>query len=316
MIQIRGLSKRYGSKYAVQDVTFDINEGEVLGFLGRNGAGKTTTMNIITGYISATEGTVTVDGYDVLKDPKEVKRRIGYLPELPPVYGDMTVNEYLHFACDIKGITRSKQNKHLDEICELMRIDEVRRRLIRNLSKGYKQRVGFAQAMVGNPDVLIFDEPTVGLDPRQIIEIRRLIKELGKTHTVVLSSHILHEVADICERIVIIHKGNIVAQDSLEGLVNSQGGNNQFELRIAGQERIIRRALHDIPGVRSIAQGGSKEEGAFDFVIQADPGSDIRRQVFNSMARIASPILLFKPTEVTLEDVFIKLTREDDSEVI
>ena len=232
MIEIQNVSKRYGNKYAVKDVTFTINKGEILGFLGRNGAGKSTTMNMITGYISSSAGRILLDGYDILKNPREVKRQIGYLPELPPLYMDMTVDEYLRFCCDIKGVARKYVTKHLNDICELTGLGEVRKRLIKNLSKGYKQRVGLAQALVGNPEVVILDEPTVGLDPKQIIEIRRLIRDLGEDHTVVLSSHILPEVADVCERLVIINNGQIVAQDTLENLTHGIGETYRMTLRV------------------------------------------------------------------------------------
>ncbi len=226
MIEIQNVSKRYGNKYAVKNATFTIQKGEILGFLGRNGAGKSTTMNIVTGYISASEGKVLVDGHDILEEPREVKRRIGYLPEIPPLYMDMTVEEYLRFVCAIKDVSMKNVRGHLNDICELVSIQDMRKRLIKNLSKGYKQRVGMAQALVGNPEVVIMDEPTVGLDPKQIIEIRKLIKQLGEDHTVVLSSHILHEVADVCERVVIINKGEIVAQDTLEHLTDPRHQRN------------------------------------------------------------------------------------------
>ena len=244
MIEIQNVSKRYGNKYAVKDVTFTINKGEILGFLGRNGAGKSTTMNMITGYISSSAGRILLDGYDILKNPREVKRQIGYLPELPPLYMDMTVDEYLRFCCDIKGVARKYVTKHLNDICELTGLGEVRKRLIKNLSKGYKQRVGLAQALVGNPEVVILDEPTVGLDPKQIIEIRRLIRDLGEDHTVVLSSHILPEVADVCERLVIINNGQIVAQDTLENLTHGIGETYRMTLRVKGPEKEVRHRWH------------------------------------------------------------------------
>ena len=233
MIELKHVTKRYGAKCAVDDISFTINRGEVLGFLGRNGAGKSTTMNMITGYISASEGQILLDGMDVLEQPREVKRRIGYLPEQPPLYMDMTVEEYLKFVCDIKEVRRKSQKAHLDDLYNLVKITDVRHRLIKNLSKGYKQRVGLAQALVGNPDVVIMDEPTVGLDPKQIIEIRKLISGLGENHTVVLSSHILHEVADVCDRVVIINKGRIVAQDTLANLTKGIGEAIRLTVRIS-----------------------------------------------------------------------------------
>ena len=249
MIELKHVTKRYGAKCAVNDISFTINKGEVLGFLGRNGAGKSTTMNMITGYISASEGQILIDGMDILEQPREAKRRIGYLPELPPLYMDMTVEEYLKFVCEIKEVRRKSQKAHLDDLYNLVKITDVRHRLIRNLSKGYKQRVGVAQALVGNPEVVIMDEPTVGLDPKQIIEIRKLISGLGENHTVVLSSHILHEVADVCDRVVIINKGQIVAQDTLANLTHGIGESIRLTVRIIGPEKPVTRMLREIPGV-------------------------------------------------------------------
>ena len=314
MIEIQNISKRYGNKFAVKDATFTIKKGEILGFLGRNGAGKSTTMNIVTGYISATSGSVTVNGHDILQDPREAKRCIGYLPELPPLYMDMTVDEYLRFVCSIKDVKKSYIKSHLDDITELVRITDVRGRLIKNLSKGYKQRVGIAQALVGNPEVVILDEPTVGLDPRQIIEIRKLIKELGEDHTVVLSSHILHEVADVCERVVIINQGSIVAQDTLENLTKNISETSRFRLRVAGPEREVQKLIRDIPGTRTIDQMGVKEPETFDFLVEADRNTDIRRPLFNTLAKSGYPILMLRPMDIELEDIFLQLTTERGEE--
>ncbi len=314
MIAIEHVSKRYGDKFAVHDASFTIQKGEILGFLGRNGAGKTTTMNIITGYISATSGTVKLDGYDILADPREVKRRIGYLPEMPPLYPDMTVDEYLRFVCAIKDVKRKMVSSHLDDITELIGLTEVRRRLIKHLSKGYRQRVGMAQALVGNPDVVILDEPTVGLDPKQIIEIRRLIRQLGEDHTIVLSSHILHEIADVCERVVIINQGRIVAEDSLENLTRSAREARKTRLRIEGEESRIFDALRELEGVRKVEKHGSRETGTWDFVVETDENSDIRRPLFSRMAALGCPILMEKPMDLELEDVFLQLTEERGEE--
>ena len=314
MIEIQNVSKRYGNKYAVKDVTFTINKGEILGFLGRNGAGKSTTMNMITGYISSSAGRILLDGYDILKNPREVKRQIGYLPELPPLYMDMTVDEYLRFCCDIKGVARKYVTKHLNDICELTGLGEVRKRLIKNLSKGYKQRVGLAQALVGNPEVVILDEPTVGLDPKQIIEIRKLIKQLGEDHTIVLSSHILHEVADVCERVVIINQGKIVAQDTLDNLTKNISDTSRFRLRIAGPERDVYKAIRDIPGTRSVDEMGCKEPDSYDFLVEADRGADIRRPLFNQMSKMGCPILMLRPMDIELEDIFLQLTTDKGEE--
>lgn len=310
MIEIQNVSKRYGNKLAVNDVSFTIKKGEILGFLGRNGAGKSTTMNIVTGYISASSGRVLLDGHDILEEPREVKRRIGYLPEMPPLYMDMTVDEYLKFVCAIKDVKPSYVKSHLDDITELIRITDVRKRLIKNLSKGYKQRVGMAQALVGNPEVVIMDEPTVGLDPKQIIEIRKLIKQLGEDHTIVLSSHILHEVADVCERVVIINQGKIVAQDTLDNLTRNISDTSRFRLRIAGPERDVYKAIRDIPGTRSVDEMGCKEPESYDFLVEADRGADIRRPLFNQMSKMGCPILMLRPMDIELEDIFLQLTTD------
>ena len=314
MIEIQNVSKRYGNKLAVNDVSFTIKKGEILGFLGRNGAGKSTTMNIVTGYISASSGRVLLDGHDILEEPREVKRRIGYLPEMPPLYMDMTVDEYLKFVCAIKDVKPSYVRSHLDDITELIRITDVRKRLIKNLSKGYKQRVGMAQALVGNPEVVIMDEPTVGLDPKQIIEIRKLIKQLGEDHTIVLSSHILHEVADVCERVVIINQGKIVAQDTLDNLTKNISDTSRFRLRIAGPERDVYKAIRDIPGTRSVDEMGCKEPESYDVLVEADRGADIRRPLFNQMSKMGCPILMLRPMDIELEDIFLQLTTDKGEE--
>ena len=314
MIEIQHVTKRYGNKLAVNDVSFSIQKGEILGFLGRNGAGKTTTMNIITGYISATSGTVKLDGYDILDDPREAKRRIGYLPEMPPLYLDMTVNEYLRFVCAIKDVKRSQAAAHLKDITELIGLGEVRGRLIRNLSKGYRQRVGMAQALVGNPEVVILDEPTVGLDPKQILEVRRLIRQLGEDHTIVLSSHILPEVADVCDRLVIIHQGKIVAEDTMAHMIHAESDIRKYQLRIAGAEKAVYDALRETDGIRQVDCLGSKEENTFDFLLQADASCDVRPLVFTRMANMGCPILMQKPVDLDLEDVFLHLTGESGEE--
>ena len=311
MIELRHVTKRYGAKCAVDDISVTIGEHQVVGFLGRNGAGKSTTMNMITGYISASEGQILLDGMDVLEQPREVKRRIGYLPELPPLYMDMTVDEYLRFCCDIKEVRRASRKAHLDDIYNLVRIENVKDRLIKNLSKGYKQRVGLAQALIGNPEVIILDEPTVGLDPKQIIEMRRLITGLGKSHTVILSSHILSEVADVCDDVIIINQGHLVAHDSLKNLTNGIGDFNRTEVRIQGPEKPVSRLLHDIPGVKEVTSLGTKEDGSFDFEIVSDLGVDIRRPMVNSVLSGGYSLLMLKPTDVTLEDIFLRLTSEE-----
>ena len=311
MIKVEHLTKRFGENLAVDDVSFEVEKGEVVGFLGRNGAGKTTTMNIITGYISSSKGSASVGGHDILAEPLEVKKHIGYLPEHPPLYLDMIVDEYLNFCCDIKKVGKDKRKGHLADVCDLVGISHMRKRLCKNLSKGYRQRVGLAQALIGNPEVLILDEPTVGLDPRQIIEIRNLIKDLGKSHTVILSSHILHEVADVCERVIIIDRGKIVAKDTLENLASSVNDITRMSVRIAGAGNAVRKAIRDIPGVSYVEELGVREPETLDYIIESEKDADIRRTLFNTMARSGNPILMIRPMDVTLEDIFLQLTTED-----
>jgi ABC-2 type transport system ATP-binding protein len=310
MIEVSHLTKRYGDKYAVKDVSFSVKEGEILGFLGPNGAGKSTTMNMLTGYLSSNEGTIKIAGIDILEDPSGAKKHIGYLPEMPPLYLDMTVKEYLNFIYELKSC-KLKRDAHIAEICELVKITGVYPRLIKNLSKGYRQRVGLAQALIGNPDVLILDEPTVGLDPKQIIEIRSLIKHLGKKHTVILSSHILPEVQSVCERIIIINQGQIVADDTEINLSNNLTKQHRIVARIAGPEETVLHAISGISGIKQIAQLGTKEPGSFDFQIEIEEGKDVRRPLFNLLADRRWPLLLLDSGEMTLEDIFLKLTGDD-----
>ena len=264
MIEVTGLSKRYGTYLAVKDVSFSIEKGEFIGFLGPNGAGKSTIMNILTGYLSLTQGKVEIDGYDIAEYPEDAKRRIGYLPEIPPLYTDMKVREYLNFIYDLKKVKFPKK-PHIDEILRLVKIDNVQNRLIKNLSKGYRQRVGFAQALIGNPDVLILDEPTVGLDPKQIIEIRNLIARLGKNHTIILSSHILSEIQAVCKRVIIINKGQIIADDTPENLSNKLSSDHSLIARIVAGEQEMIDALSTVKGVKSVTSLGRKEDGSFDY---------------------------------------------------
>ncbi len=308
MIEIRNLVKYYGDILAVNDITFTVNKGEILGFLGPNGAGKSTTMNILTGFLSATSGTVTVNGYDILDNPQKAKTCIGYLPENPPLYLDMTVIEYLRFVSELKGVPPAQRIKQLAEIMKLVRITDVSGRLIKNLSKGYRQRVGIAQAMVGNPEVLVLDEPTIGLDPKQIIEIRNLIKELGKTHTVILSSHILPEVQAVCERVVIINKGSIAAIDTPEGLSHKMAKTSKLQLSAEGPARDIIQKIRLVPGVRNAEQVVEKEGGITVFEIEVDPDSDVRKPIFFEMARSSWPIVEFKSLDPTLEEIFLQVT--------
>ncbi len=309
MIEVKNLTKRYGSNVALNHVSFTVEKGTILGFLGPNGAGKSTTMNIITGYLSASEGEVTVDGHNILEEPSEVKKLIGYLPEMPPLYMDMTVKEYLNFMYDLKKVTIPRE-KHIKEICNLVKINEVYDRLIANLSKGYKQRVGIAQALLGNPPVLILDEPTVGLDPKQIIEIRNLIKNLGRNHTVVLSSHILPEVQAVCERILVISKGVIVADGTPDRLSHDLSSDHRLIARIEGPEGAVLENLRSIKNVTELQSFGEKEPGVYEYSIEGAPGKDLRRDLFACCARKGTPILALRSSELSLEDVFLRLTSD------
>jgi ABC-2 type transport system ATP-binding protein len=308
MIEIRNLVKYYGDILAVNDVSFTVEKGEILGFLGPNGAGKSTTMNILTGFLSATGGTVKIDGIDILENPQEAKRHIGYLPENPPLYLDMTVIEYLRFVAELKGVPADVRIRQLAEIMKLVRITEVSGRLIKNLSKGYRQRVGIAQALVGNPEVLVLDEPTVGLDPKQIIEIRNLITELGKKHTVILSSHILPEVQAVCERVVIINKGTIAAVDTPEGLSRKMAKTSKVGLTAEGPAREIVQKLRLLAGVTNVEIMIEKEGGVTIFELENSPELDVRKQIFFEMARNGWPIIEMKSLDPTLEDIFLQVT--------
>ncbi len=308
MIRAENLTKRYGRHVAIDNLTFSTEKGEILGFLGPNGAGKSTTMNIITGYLSASDGKIFVDGLDVLERPEEVKKKIGYLPELPPLYPDMTVIEYLNFVGEIKGTAKADFRSSLEKVLDVVRIGDVRKRLIKNLSKGFKQRVGLAQALIGNPPLLILDEPTIGLDPKEIIEIRNLIKSLGKEHTVVLSSHILPEVSAVCERVLIINRGKIVATDTPKNLSHRLSGKSRLSLRIDGPAREVKSALQAIPGVRDVQVQKSTEESAVDVLLEAEQEKDLRREVFLAMSKAGHPILIMRPMDLSLEDIFLQLT--------
>ena len=307
MIEVKSLTKRYGSHCAVDDISFQVEEGEILGFLGPNGAGKSTTMNILTGYLSATSGTVTINGHDILDEPNEAKANIGYLPEIPPLYPDMTVREYLDFMYDLKKCALPRV-KHITEICRVMKIEDVYNRLIKNLSKGYKQRVGMAQALIGNPPVLILDEPTVGLDPNQIIEIRSLIRTLGKHHTVILSSHILPEIEAVCDRIVIISEGKIVADDTAANLSDHFSKDRRLQVAIAGPRKEVADLIGGIAGVDSVKALGSRESGVEEFAVEVRPGTDIRRDLFTRLAQRDWPLLSSRSMAMSLEDIFINLT--------
>ncbi len=310
MIEVKNLTKSYGSKLAVDNISFTANESEILGFLGPNGAGKSTTMNILTGYLSSTGGQALINGVDILEDPVTAKKDIGYLPELPPLYLDMTVMEYLNFVYDLKKCKMPRRS-HLAEICGLVKITDVKNRVIRNLSKGYKQRVGLAQALVGNPKVLILDEPTVGLDPKQIIEIRTLIKKLGKNHTVILSSHILSEVQAVCDRIVVIDKGKLVANDTTENLSHNLSADHKLIVQIEGPAKEVQNLLKGIPDMVEVHINRTIDKTVTEFSLNAKDGCDVRREIFKRMAERSYPILLMRSSELTLEEIFLKLTTGD-----
>lgn len=315
MIEVKGLSKRYGAHLAVNNVSFNIEKGEIVGFLGPNGAGKSTIMNIITGYLSMTCGEVKIDGFDISEEPQSAKRRIGYLPEIPPLYVDMKVKEYLNFIYDLKRVKFPKK-AHIDEIMRLVKVDDVADRLIKNLSKGYRQRVGFAQALVGNPDVLILDEPTVGLDPKQIIEIRELITKLGRNHTIILSSHILSEIQAVCKRVIIINKGNLIADGTPEQLSEKLSDDSSLEARIKGDEAEILNSLRGIDGVSAVESLGSRENGAYDFIIRPERSADVREEVFRRIVNSGNVLLSLKSNEMTLEQIFLRLTENADNDTV
>lgn len=314
MIEVQNLTKQYGAKKAVDSLNFTVNDGEILGFLGPNGAGKSTTMNMLTGYISSTSGKALINGVDILDDPINAKKNIGYLPEIPPLYLDMTVKDYLNFVYDLKKC-KIPRKAHLEDVCGLVKITDVYNRIIRNLSKGYKQRVGLAQALIGNPPILILDEPTVGLDPKQIIEIRTLIKKLGKKHTVILSSHILPEIQAVCDRIIIINRGKIAADDTTENLTKNITTDHRLIARIDGAREEVLKTIKGISGVVSVTADMEREKGVYDYEIETKEDVDIRRELFKRVAARNWIILGLKTSEMTLEDIFLKITMDDSFEI-
>lgn len=307
MVEVKNLVKSYGSIDAVKDISFTANVGEVLGFLGPNGAGKSTTMNIIAGYLSATSGTVTIDGYDIVDDAKEAKKRIGYLPELPPVYQDMTVRKYLNFMYELKKVTLPRE-EHISEIMTLCGIDAIGDRVIRNLSKGYRQRVGVAQALVGNPPVIILDEPTVGLDPKQIIEMRALIKNLGKKHAVIFSSHVLSEVSAVCDRIVVISQGEIAADEATDKIAYMKSNEMSLLLTVEGNSASVISAISSVDGVTKVRRGDRQSEDVCDYSVEYKKDVDVRRGVFRALAKAGCPILQMRDAGMSLEEMFLRLT--------
>ena len=310
MIEVKHLTKRYGNHVAVNDLNFTIDKGKVYGFLGPNGAGKSTTMNIITGCLGATEGEVLIDGHSITEEPMQAKRLIGYLPEQPPVYMDMTPAEYLDFVARAKGIPAKERAQQIETVTEKTRIQDVRNRLIRNLSKGYRQRVGIAQALLGRPEIIILDEPTVGLDPAQIIEIRELIRELGKEHTLVLSSHILSEVQAVCDAIMIISKGRLVASDTSENLTALFAGTVTLNLDVRATEDAARKVLDTVPGIEDMALSAG-DPGVTHVQLKPEECQDIRETLFFAFAKAGLPILSMTQNHASLEDVFLELTQDD-----
>ena len=314
MIEVRNLVKKYGNHVAVNHLNFTVEKGKIYGFLGPNGAGKSTTMNMITGYIASTEGEVLIDGHNILEEPEVAKKKIGYLPEIPPLYQDMTVQEYLNFAAELKMLPKEKRKANIEEVMSTTKTIEVKNRLIKNLSKGYKQRVGLAQALLGYPEIIILDEPTVGLDPKQIIEIRDLIKSLGQKHTVILSSHILSEVSAVCDHVLIIDKGKLVASDTPENLGKLMSGANSLELTVKGQESEIRKALDMVENIEDVIYHDSLIQNACDFTIKLSGNQDMRENIFFALAEVKCPILKMQSSNMSLEEVFLKLTNDAEKE--
>lgn len=311
MIEVTNLVKRYGDHTAVDHLSFQIEKGKIYGFLGPNGAGKSTTMNMITGYIASTEGKVVIDGHDILEEPEEAKKCIGYLPEQPPLYFDMTVLEYMKFAADLKKISRKERESMIEEVMDMVKITDMKNRLIKNLSKGYRQRVGLAQAILGYPEVIILDEPTVGLDPKQIIEIRSLIKELKKKHTVILSSHILSEVSAVCDYVLIISHGRLVASDTPDNLSRLAEGSNTLNMLIKGEKELIENGLKEIDKIKETELAFNEEEGVWNVSVSTEEKEDIREEVFLKMAELHCPILEMKSKKVSLEEIFLELTESE-----
>lgn len=311
MIEVKNLTKKYENNIAVDNLSFAIDKGKIYGFLGPNGAGKSTTMNIITGYIAATEGEVSINGFDIIKESRKAKACIGYLPEIPPLYQDMTVNEYLNFAAELKGIKKSERGNSVAEAEETMRISDVSGRLIKNLSKGYKQRVGLAQAIIGLPEILILDEPTAGLDPKQIIEIRDLIKELGEKHTIIMSSHILSEVSAVCDHIMIISKGRLVASDTAENLTKMMQPEVRLDVTVRTDTKTAGEILAQVENVSEYSVSESQEQGASDAEVRYKPEFDLRDEIFRAFTEKGCSIIKMNTAAASLEDVFMELTEGD-----
>lgn len=314
MIEVRNLVKKYGNHLAVDHLNFTVESGQIYGFLGPNGAGKSTTMNIMTGYLGATEGEVLINGHNILEEPEAAKHFIGYLPEMPPLYVDMKVREYLTFVAELKKLPKSEREEQIDKVIDMVQLEDVEERLIRNLSKGYKQRVGLAQAILGFPEIIILDEPTVGLDPKQIIEIRQLIRELAKEHTVILSSHILAEIQEVCDYIMIISKGHLVASDTPENLEKTLSNQRQTELVAKGKMETVQQILESMEGLQNVEITEGKEEGTTQAVFTSKQGTDSREAMFYAFAEAKCPLLQIVDSQTSLEDVFLELTKGNENQ--
>ena len=310
MIEVRNLTKKYGDHFAVQDISFSLEKGKIYGLLGPNGAGKSTTMNIMTGYIAATSGEVIIEGHDIFKEAEEAKKHIGYLPEIPPLYMDMTVWEYLFTVADLKGVPKSERKSMITDVMEKVMITNMKDRLIKNLSKGYKQRVGIAQTLIGNPDIIILDEPTVGLDPKQIIEVRTLIKQLGENHTVLISSHILSEIGAVCDHVVIINKGHLVVSDSTENLEKLFKGQDILCLSAQGELEKIQNILREFPALSIADMKEAEEAETYRFQLKVQDQADYRKQLFFRFAEAGIPLLEISRAGMSLEDIFLEITEE------
>ncbi|MBQ4648214.1 MAG: ATP-binding cassette domain-containing protein [Clostridia bacterium] len=306
MIEFKNVYKDYGQNHALKGISFKVEKGEILGFLGPNGAGKSTALNILTGYLSATAGEAFVDGISIFENPIAAKKLIGFLPEMPPLYPEMKVEEYLNFVYDLKGCTLSRK-QHINDVCGVVKLSHVKNRLIKNLSKGYKQRVGIAQALIGNPKVLVFDEPTVGLDPKQIIEIRNLVKELGKEHTIILSTHILPEVQQVCSRVVVINEGLIVADESIETLTEALEGTRRHVAKICGPEQDVIKLLRSLPALKGADIIGRQDANSVSYLIESDEKIDARVPLFNALAAKGYALIGLEGVDMSLEDVFVRL---------
>lgn len=308
MIEVKNLVKKYGDHLAVDHLSFHVEKGQIYGFLGPNGAGKSTTMNIMTGYIASTDGEVIINGHNILEEPEEAKKCIGYLPEQPPLYFDMTVKEYLKFAAELKKVPRDRRENQIKDVMKMVGITNMQERLIKNLSKGYRQRVGLAQAILGYPEIIILDEPSVGLDPKQIIEIRELIRKLAKNHTIILSSHILSEVSEVCDYILIINNGKLVASDTTDNLEKMTMGSNTLELSVKGDRERMKNILDQMEEIREVEWVKSEEQDLVSLKITTDENTDVREKIFYKMAEKQMPIMDMHSTKISLEDIFLELT--------